>query len=211
MPNVDLTDAQIELLQLAEKIGGMEGIQQRDKAFHLHNTLYSHKDTSRSYQKAIKTAFPDAKVASDLAEPYVEEVKAEFAPAMERFTKFIETYEADKKAAEESKLQGDFESRWSGVVKDYSLSSEGEEKLLAFMKDRKNADPEAAAALYFKQNPIPAAPIAPSAISPTSWAKDMGLGTPAEDDAASKLLLSNPERFADQEAANVLTEIRRSA
>ncbi len=210
MPTVELSDSQIALLELAEKIGGMEGIQQRDKAFHLHNTLYTHKDTATSYQAAIKKAFPEARVASDLAEPYVAQIKSEFDPVMERFTKFIDTYEADKKAAEESKLQGDFDSRWSGVVKDYSLSSEGEEKLLSFMKDRKNADPEAAAALYFKQNPIPAAPIAPSAISPSSWSKDMGLG-PAGEDADLKLLHTDPERFAEQEAAAVLTEIRRAA
>jgi hypothetical protein len=177
------------------------------RAYALHQKLYTHKDTALDYQKAIKVVAPDAQVASDVAAPYVAKIDS----VTERLDKWEADRAAEKAAADEAALQGNFDAQWAAVVKDNSLTEEGQEKLIAFMKNRKLADPEAAAALYYKQNPEPPAPVTPSSIAPAGWVKGGDFGVPGEDEASSKLLISNPEAWADQEAAGVLTEIRRAA
>ncbi len=206
MPMIELSDEDAALLEAAKKAGGASAIDLGQRAYALHQKLYTHKDTALDYQKAIKVVAPDAHVASDAAAPYVARIDS----VEERFNKWEADRAVEKAAAESAVLQGDFDKSWNSTVSAYSLTEEGQEKLINFMKTRKLADPEAAAALYYKQNPEPPAPVTPSSIAPQGWAKDMGI-MHAEDDTSSKLLISNPEAWADQEAAGVLTEIRRAA
>jgi hypothetical protein len=53
--------------------------------------------------------------------------------------------------------------------------------------------------------------VTPSSIAPAGWVKGGDFSISGEDEASSKLLISNPEAWADHEAADVLTEIRRQA
>jgi len=206
MPMIELSDEDAALLEAAKKAGGASAIDLGMRAYALHQKLYTHKDTALDYQKAIKVVAPDAQVASDVAAPYVAKIDS----VAERLDKWEADRAAEKKAAEEAAAQGDFDAAWKRTVSENNLTEEGQEKLITFMKNRKLADPEAAAALYYKQNPEPPAPVTPSSIAPQGWAKDIGI-LHAEDDQSSKLLITNPEAWADQEAAGVLTEIRRQA
>ena len=205
MPMLDLSDEDAELLQLAKRAGGASALDLHSRAYSLHQKLMNSAKHTDAYQDIIKAEVPDARVPKDVAAPYV----ARLDETNKRLDELLAEREKERAAAAEAAAQGDFNSKWSSVVKEYELTAEGEEKLLNFMKDRKNSDPEAAAALYYKQNPTPAAPISPTSIAPASWAKDMGIAH-AEDDASSKALIANPESWADTEAAAVLTEIRRS-
>ncbi|SRR6266581_3472539 len=207
MPLIDLSDEDSALLDAVKKAGGARALDLGMRAYALHQKLYTHKDTAVDYQKAIKTVVPEAQVASDVAAPYVARIDDVDA----RLNKMIEERDAEKKAAADAAAQGDFDKSWNDTVSAYSLTEEGQEKLINFMKNRKLADPEAAAALYYKQNPEPPAPVTPSSIAPAGWVKGGDFGMPGEDESSSKLLISNPEAWADQEAAGVLTEIRRSA
>lgn len=204
MAYVELSDADAALLEAARKMGGATGLDLAARAAKLHEQLISNKDTSVSYQGAIKKLYPDAKLPADVAAPYVERLDA----VETRFNTWLADREKEREEADKARAQADFDTLWSKTVKDYSLTAEGEEKLVKFMQVRRLHDPEAAAALYYKQNPEPAAPSVPSSIGPDRW----GIGPlPGEDEKTSKLLLSDPTAWADNEAAAVLTEVRRQA
>lgn len=200
-----ISDEDETLLQAVKKAGGAQGLDTLTRAFRLHDALFNHKELGGRYQALVGEAFPEvrtpAKVAAEVAAPYVSRLDDIDA----RFKKMDEEREAAAKAA----AQNDFNASWNGVVKDYELTEEGQEKLESFMKTRKLADPEAAAALYFKQNPAPAAPVTPASVAPIGWGRD-ALGI-AGDSADAKLLVSDPDAWADREAASVLTEVRREA
>lgn len=206
MPAVDISEEDIALLEAARKAGGIQGLDLAVRARALHDKLYSHKDTSRDYQASIKKVFPDAPTDMDRAAPFVEPLDGRL--------KELEEWRASRLQADadavKNRRQADFDSSWAQTVKDHSLTAEGEEKLLNYMRDQQQGDPEAAALKYFKHNPPPPAPITPSSISPSGWARDMGLRGDA-DDTDLKLLHSNPNAWEDKEAAAVLNDVRSQA
>lgn len=201
-----ISDEDAALLEAIHKNGGAQGLELAFRAKALHDRLYHHKDIGASYQANIKAVFPDVTTPADYAAPHL----ARLDSVEKKFDEYLDAQKKEREDAAAAKAQTDFTSSWNQVVKDYELTDEGQEKLESLMRERRIADPEAAAALYFKQNPPPAAPIAPSAIAPQGWARDMGI-LHAPDDADSKLLVSNPDAWADKEAAAVLTEERRRA
>jgi hypothetical protein len=202
MPTLDLSDEDIALLQMAKQNGGRQGLQLAVNARRLHDALYNHKDVTREYQKQIKAVFPQAQVANDIAEPYLTEVRE----TRQKLDEFLDNQKKEREEADGKRAQDDFDNAWTQTVKDHNLTEEGQEKLINYMKDKRIVDPEAAALKYFKHNPEPPAPIAPTSIAPANW----GIGgLPGEDEKSSKMLMENPEQWADQEAAAALTEIRR--
>lgn len=207
MPMIELSDEDEALLEAAKRAGGMQGLDLAVRAKALHDRLYSHKETAVAYQKAIKTAFPDAKVAADVAEPFIAPINDRLAPIEE----FISNFNKEREEGAKAKAQADFDAAWNDTVKEHGLTEEGQEKLLNFMKDRRLSDPEAAALLYYKRNPKPAAPVRPESVAPQTWGMEaMGIGGGA-DEAESKALIADPDAWADREAAAVLTEIRGQA
>jgi hypothetical protein len=201
-----VSDEDAALLAALNKIGGAQGLDLAVRAKALHDQLYNDGDLGPSYQALIGKKYPTVQTPDKIAAPYVARLDA----TDKKLEDFLAEQKKEREDAEQARLQADFNSRWAGVVKDYELTAEGEEKLEQLMKDRKIADPEAAAALYFRQNPPPAAPITPASIAPQGWARDMGIQH-ADDDTDSKFLISNPDGWADKEAAAVLTEVRREA
>ena len=205
MPVVDLSDEDAALLAAAKKIGGVNDLDLASRARALHDRLYTHADTAASYRASIEKVVPGFKdPAAAAAAPYV----AKLDELSKWKDEFLANQSKEREEAAKAAAQSDFDGAWNGVVKSYSLTDEGQEKLGKFMQDRKLADPEAAAALYYKQNPEPPAAVTPDSIAPASW----GIGPlPGEDPASSKLLMERPEAWADQEAATALTEFRRAA
>jgi hypothetical protein len=201
-----ISDEDAALLAAVQRIGGATGLDLAVRAKALHDSLYSDPELSLGYQQTISKKFPTANTIERVAAPFVAKIDA----TQKQLDDFLAAQKKEREDAEQARLQGDFNTSWAQVVKDYSLTAEGEEKLESLMKDRKIADPEAAAALYFKLNPAPAAPVAPSSVAPQGWAKDMGLRMDA-DDSDSKLLVGDPDAWADKEAAAILTEVRREA
>lgn len=204
MPMVELSDEDAAALEAVRKMGGLGQLDLAVKARNLHEALYRHKDTAASYQADIKKVFPQATVASDVAAPYV----AKLDDGLKKIDDFIESQQKERQEAEAARMQSDFDGQWNGVVKDYGLTEEGQTSLLNFMKQERIANPEAAALLYYKRNPAPPEPVTPSAITPMGWGQS-AMGIDGTDDG--KLLVSDPDAWADREAAAVLTEIRRAA
>jgi hypothetical protein len=167
--------------------------------------LMHHKDTASPYQRAIKAVLPDYKTPEDTAAPIIEP----YVARLKELEEWRAAQLAERQRADEDGSQRAFDRDWSDTVKEYDMTEEGQEKLISYMKERKLADPAAAAALYYKQNPK-IEPISPTSISPQGWARDMGF-THDKEDTDTAFLMAKPEAWADKEAASVLNEVRRVA
>lgn len=204
MPQVELTDDQIALLNTAQKLGGMPALDNMYRAHQVHNKLYGDPKTRAHYEGLIKQQFPTVTTTADVAAPYVERINA----VEKKFNEFADNFVREKANQTQQQRQEAFNANWAQMVKDHDLTPEGEEAMAKYMKDNNLHDPESAALRYFKHNPKPE-PIQPAGgLSPQSW----GIGPlPGEDEADGKLLMTEPERWADKEAFATLNEIRRTA
>ena len=79
-------------------------------------------------------------------------------------------------------------------------TDEGIEKIKGLMKERTIPDVDAAVALFEKMNPVK--PDVPSGYKPQSW----NFGRTENDDEDRKLLFTDPDTWADKEAAKVWAE-----
>jgi hypothetical protein len=204
VPTFELSDEQAQLLATAEKLGGMSGLDRMYRANTVHNTLMGDAALRRTYEGLIKSKYPQAQTTDDVAAPYVAETRA----LAKRFDDYLEGETQRKNEELQTRRQGEFNGKWHQAVKDHDLTTEGEEALGKFMQDNGLFDPESAALLYFKRNPRPAVPVTPEGVMPNRW----GIGPlPGEDEKSGKLLMDNPETWADIEAANILNELRSAA
>jgi hypothetical protein len=108
-----------------------------------------------------------------------------------------------REAAEEAKATSTLENAISSARSKYALNDDGFEKMVHRMKDTGNvSDAEAAAAWVVQNQPPPAKP------GPTWGAADLNLfGSSQESqDAKVRMLHTNPEKFFDNEVAEILQE-----
>lgn len=198
---MEIDDNDAQLLATVKKLGGMPALDQMYRAHTLHTTLHADPNVRLHYERLIKHKYPQAQTTDDVAAPYVQAVKS----VDDRVKSLEETLAKERADNLQARRQADFNSQWEQAVKDHEMTAEGEEALAKFMKDRGLHDPESAALAYFKHNPKPASPQDGGGLAPKTW----GVGPlPGEDPESSKMLMENPERWADQEAFSVLNEMR---
>lgn len=176
------------------------------EAYKLLRKLQDDPKSRPAFEKAVKTHFPQVETTEEraeaLAKPYVTRIE-------EQLSKLSETVEGrfkseDERAAklrEETQL-ADMESSF-GRLRERGYTDDGIEKIKGLMVGRKIADPEAAAALFDRQNPPPAE--AAASWEPARWNLDENAV------ADTKALFDDPERWADREVASVLNDIRKAA
>ena len=158
--------------------------------------------SKRSLEAAIKVIHPEVEteeeVAARIAEPGVKKVEGVAAQLQERLDAF-DKREADLKEREQvAALEGAV-----GRLRSAGYTEEGLEQIKKLAVERSIPDLEAAAALFDKQNP-PAAPQQPG-WQPDHWSNaDNG-------DTDTKALFANEDKWADNEAAKVLNEVRFGA
>ena len=143
--------------------------------------------TKRDLQKLVKAVHPNVVTDDELAEPTIAPLRAE-----------LEELKSFKKKYEDSQIENQFSSAFKRLQDD-GWTEDGVEKLKKLMVDRQIPDVDAAAALFEKQNP-PA-----RALPPAVQSRDWSIGD--KDDDKFKRLLDDPDRFARDEAAKVLTEV----
>jgi hypothetical protein len=197
----EIDDEDARLLATVKKLGGMPALDQMYRAHTLHSTLHADPNVRTHYERLIKHKYPATQTTDDMAAPYVKRIDETDS----RIKALEESLAKEKEENLAARRQSDFNGQWDQAVKDHDMTAEGEEALAKFMKDRSLQDPESAALLYFKHNPKPASPQDGGGLMPKTW----GIGPlPGEDPESSKMLMENPERWADQEAANVINEMR---
>jgi hypothetical protein len=154
--------------------------------------------------KAIKVHYPntrtDEDVADEVAKPYIEKVEAQASKLQEMYEKL----EAKEKKAEELRQLSEMESSFGRLRSSYGYNDEGIEKIKGLMLERNIPDPEAAAALFERQNPRPSE--TRSAWEPDSWN--------LREDAVEvdvKGLFADPEKWADKMVGQVLADVRKQS
>jgi hypothetical protein len=160
-------------------------------AYDLQNALYS--KNRKGYEKLTKEVFPEhVRTTEEELNPYFEPLKEK----VEEISKWKENISASAKEMAERE-------KFAELKKNYGLTDDGEKEVRKMMKDRGIGDPEAAVALWEKQNPAKSA--AEEAYSTNPFAVVEG-----EDDFAKKLS-ANPDRAAREMAMKTLRELRSNS
>lgn len=167
----------------------------------LLQSLSSGQATKRGFERLVKQIHPEVQttddVAQEVAAPYVEQIQG----LQGKLDAFLTAQQARDAKAVESQQAADLNAAF-GRLRAQGLQDEGVEHVQKLMIDRNIADPEAAFALFERQNPKPAQTAA--AWEPDSWNIE---STAVERDV--KGLFENPDRWADVEVHNVLREMRQ--
>lgn len=157
-----------------------------------------------SLEAAVKVHHPEVRTEADVAAeataPILEPIKASLEKINARFEAEDAKAVERQQTADEANLSTAFAN-----LRSQGLTEAGEAKVKELMVSRNIADPEAAFALFERNNPKPAAD-APS-WQPDGW--DFSTTTPSQG-ATRDLegLYANEDKWADQEAALTLNEIR---
>ncbi len=170
-------------------------------AYALVKKMEGNPDSKLLLERAAKVVVPDLQTDEEIAARFV----APQAERIDQLTTKIDELTASlaekDKAVTESATLSQMESAFTRL-KGSGYTDDGIEKIKALMVDRKIADPEAAAALFDRQNPAP--PQEQPGWVPDTW----NLESTAAPGVDVKALFANEDRWADQEAANALNEIR---
>jgi hypothetical protein len=151
--------------------------------------------------RAIKEHYPntrtDEDVAEEVARPYIEKVEA----TASRLQQKLDALDAREARAAERETIDQMEASFARLRKSYGYNDEGIEKIKALMVDRNIPDPDAAAALFERQNP-------PAAETRSSWEPDSYDIRNNAVDVDVQGLFADPEKWADREVGRVLLDIR---
>lgn len=170
------------------------------RAVQILQQLSTNPEARTDFERSLKKLDPKIRTredeAAELTKPYADQLAALQARLDARD-------EADKKAEEDRASNESMMKLTEGFgrLKQAGLTTEGEEAVKQIMLDRNIPDPEAAFALFERQNPKPVSEN--SAWTPEHWKYD----TDSVVDTA--LLFKNPDRWEDETIGQVLMEERR--
>ncbi len=171
------------------------------RAVDLIQKMEANPESKPLIQKAVKVINPDFQTEEDLATriaaPHVEKIDALSAQMRE----FLDAQTAKETAAAEARTTAQIEEAF-GRLQGQGYTADGLEKIKSLMVDRSIADPEAAAALFDRLHPKVDA-------GQPGWAPDhWRMEDAAPEGVDIKELFANEDKWADNEAAKVLNEIR---
>lgn len=186
MAEVIIEDTQLAALQAAQKL--LEQINGDPK-------------TRPLLTKAIKAHYPNTRTEEDIAEEYAAPIREEVKSSISKMEEMMNKL-AEREAKEnETRTLSQMESAFSRLRKTYGYNDEGIDKIKALMVDRSIPDPDAAAALFERMNPVPV--VTKSSWEPQTWdLKNNAVDT----DLAG--LFANPEKWGDEMVGKILLEER---
>jgi hypothetical protein len=150
--------------------------------------------TKQTVQEALKVHHPEYVTDKDQLSPFVNEATEAAQKVLEKHLKAQRDADLDRKFNEK------IESYKLSDANPNGYTDEGIEKIKGLMKERTIPDVDAAVALFEKL--IPQQPDVPSGYKPQSW----NFGNTPNDDEDRKLLFTDPDTWADKEAARVWAE-----
>lgn len=174
----------------------------------LADALWNDKELGARVQAKAKEMFPDAKTTADVVDPWVMPLREENSKLAKMIEEMREERAAEKKAAEQSKNETGFKEQLDKARREYGLTDEGLDKLVARMKDVGAYDVEAAAAWVARQTPPPAATGPTWAPQHLDWYgsknKDEAMAALHRDpidymDAELSKFVRNPDQYVDNE------------
>lgn len=132
------------------------------RARELLDALWNDADVGRVIQAKAKERWSDIPTIDELAQPVVAPLKKELDTLQSELKTLREEREAEAKAAQEradAAQKRTFEEAIEAARRNYNLTDEGFDKMVARMKETGNyQDPDAAAAWVASKNPPPSQP-----------------------------------------------------
>lgn len=173
------------------------------RGYGLMDKLWNDPKRGLDIKKAAKEIDPTLKVPDlEIVSAVTEPVNAKLTEITEQNQKLNERLDKLTKDLTDKDEEGKLRTSFDKVRKEYSLTDEGVESVVGLMRDRQIADPEAAAALWARQQPKPPKPIAAPSYLPASLDITGKLGS--EDDI--KQWLADPMKKFDSVVADILNE-----
>lgn len=179
----------------------------RERAFDIVNKLWNRPD----FQRLAKEADPTIRTAADVAEPFVAPVRAELEVVKASNTAL--TDRIDKFLAGQTEMAEDtkFRAKLGDTQSKYRLTDDGMNDVMALMKERQIADPEAAAALWQANQPKPkvslGSSLSPSSMQPSEIMAGSRYGGGAiMSEESMKLLNTKPLDWMTAAAIEILNE-----
>lgn len=160
-----------------------EATQAQLRAEELLNAIWGDGEIGAKVRQAAKLKFPDAKIIDDTVAPFIAPLQAQNKALQDRLDKFEADRAAEKTEAEKRTAQVSLEQALDAARRNFSLTDDGFDRMVARMKETGNyADADAAAAWVASKTP-PVAPKGPS------WSpQDIDLfGSKNKDEAREKL------------------------
>jgi hypothetical protein len=170
------------------------------RLFDIVRAIGNNPDARKHFERSLKVLDPKISTSDDVVEsvraPLQEQIDA---MRKERDEERAAAAEQAKKDAEESALARLTDS--FGRLREQGLTDDGETKVRELMKERGIYDPEAAFALFEKQNPRPTAE--QSAWVPDRWQ------SPVDGMPNAKEWFQDEDRAADDAIGKILAEERK--
>lgn len=177
------------------------------RAMTLLNKMWDRPD----FQKIAKEVDPTVRTPADVAEPFVAPIRAELDAERTRTT--VLTDRIDKFIAGQTEMAEDakFRSKLGDTQSKYRLTDDGMNDVMALMKERQIADPEAAAALWQSNQPKPkvslGSSLSPSSMQPSEIMAGSRYGGGAiMSEDSMKLLNTKPLDWMTAAAIEILNE-----
>lgn len=167
----------------------------------LGEALWNDRELGAQIQAKAKAMFPDAVTQEDLLGPVLSPLRAENEKLSKRLTEMQEERVAEKKVAEEIKTRQTLEAQLDSARKNYSLTDEGFDKMVARMKETGNyADADAAAAWVASKTP-------PAKVEGPTWAPQaLNLFGSKKYDEAMNELHRDPQAYMDSQLSEFVRD-----
>lgn len=180
-----------------------EDIALHQRATRLLQVLNAHPEGRKHLEASLKAVDPKIKTTDEtvheLVEPHLEVVKS-LAEELKAEREARATERAEQKAADE---QARYDAAFNRLRVNDGVTDEGEAAIRKLMVDRNIADPEAAFALFQKQNPV--VEVTSASYEPQHWNfENNAVATDVDG------LWKDPDRWADQETGRILTDMRKA-
>lgn len=175
----------------------------------LLDKLYRDPKVGMKFKATLKELNPQFSIPEiDTAAPIVRHMNKSFLDMQARVEKAEKDNAALRASLRQEKEEQAFSERIDNAVRDFELTDTGRDDLIKVMKERKIADPEAAAAYLTRKSK--ANPAAHSSFMPPRW-NFMSNPNGEADTKKLKSLMDDPEDFFFQETANIFGEYAKAA
>lgn len=169
----------------------------------LTNELWADPKDGLTFKKLVKAKRPNTRVPEiDIAEPLVKSLEAKLDETNKKHQTLLDKIAEDAKKADDKQAERDLLAAIDGAQRQYRLSDEGRDQMIARMKATGSPDAEAAAAWVASKQPAPAA-IAATGLMPNDF-NLFGAGQ-VSDDESIKLLHQNPSRWMEAEINGLMS------
>lgn len=171
------------------------------------NKLWSDPKDGLAFKRKVKELIPDWQIPEvDVVDQAAGPLREELTGLKKQIEDLVGTITTERKTASEKAEETSLQGRLDAARREYQLTDEGMDKVLARMKETNNPDPSSAAAWVTdhmpKAKPTPAGGFGPRGLNL--------FGSANQDDSWAELH-RNPDAWFDSEVNKILGEFEQAA